>query len=204
MRRHFRPIICVVLCFALALPGCSAIRTRYHRYSGPRSAIKVMPYWEDSGGRKHVLQGAEVSLYRRDRSLVRPVVEAKTIGEDALTFTGLAPGKYVLTVFHEGREYAYEQVELLPGKRLTVRVDVASRAPHGFDDAVAKTATGLLRAGEFLVLTAAIVGIVYLYLRYMPERDDDWFERRKEGESRIGNRSSYGWVRLRYVGARCS
>ncbi len=176
MRKRSRQFLCILLSLALPLYGCSAVRTRYGPYPGGRSALEVVPYWQDSSGSRHLVLGAKIRLLSTGGAFLGPTLEAETDGDGAPTFSGLAPGRYVLTVDVEGTRCLSREVELRLGKRLTVEFNAASEAPQGFDDAVVKVAGGFVEVVKTIVVIAGFValGAIYLYVEaHQDEHEDD-------------------------------
>jgi len=144
-----------------------------HDFPGELSAVEVFPYWADKAGNKHVVPGARVALFDPAADPYRPLLEGGTSSEESLTFRDIAPGKYVLAVYLEGERYAYEDVELLPGKRLSVSINAASQGPHSIGDAVMRAGEGTAEVIKCIFIGAAVVAFVALCLWASAEADAD-------------------------------
>jgi hypothetical protein len=133
MGRIFSSFIRASLAAAIALQGCQAVSLKYHDKAGDHSALKVYPYWEDSDGEKYLVGGLKVTLYPRfkvshDTFEANEIIEEYTKTDSHLYFDDLEPGSYRLRVFLNEQTQVSEKIELLPGTRLTVRIDVAGVA----------------------------------------------------------------------------
>jgi len=120
-------VIAALLLIMNILQGCQGVHLRYHDYPGDRSAIKIFPYWEGDDDEKHVVGGLQVILYSRENGAEidsEEIIETTTDAESPLLFEELDPGSYRLRVYLNENIHISEKLDLISGKRLTVKVDV--------------------------------------------------------------------------------
>jgi hypothetical protein len=115
--------ICMLLSLLMTLQGCTNVSFRYHDEDGDDAAVKVYPYWTDDEGERHIVGGLWVELYPKyvDAGYI---LKEQTDPQFHLRFDDLDPGIYRLKVYIDEDTKVSEVIELIPGKKLTVRVDV--------------------------------------------------------------------------------
>lgn len=176
MPSTFRRLICAFLSAALLLQGCQTVGLKYHEGEGRLAALKVYPYWEGSDGDKYIVGGLKVTLYPRyqvadDRCIAGEILEEITNPETHLIFDDLEPGSYRLRVFLNERNHISEKLDLLPGKRLTVRIDVAGvEKREAFMDTLGDIGETL---GEAVVVVGAVAVLIAVEALKISLSDED-------------------------------
>lgn len=116
----------VLLLPCILLQGCQETHFRYHEHPGDLAALKVYPFWEGKEGKKHLVGGLTVALHPKDKALLTTddFIEERTGIDYPVFLEDLEPGTYRLRVYLDDDTHVTEKVELLSGKRLTVKVDI--------------------------------------------------------------------------------
>jgi hypothetical protein len=179
MSLTFRRLVCAFLSAAFLLQGCQTVGLKYHENGGRSAALKVYPYWEGSDGEKYIVGGLKVTLYPRyrtadDRYIAGKILEETTNPETHLIFDGLEPGSYRLRVFLNERNHISEKLELLPGKRLTVRIDVAGvEKREAFMETLGDIGETLGDAVVMVGAVAILIGVEALKISLSDEEEEE-------------------------------
>ena len=178
MHRFYSRFLCTLLSIAFVLQGCQNITFKYHRKGGDLSALKVYPYWEGRDGEKYVVGGLKVTLYPRyeveeDRFVAGKIIEEVTNTESPLYFDDLEPGSYRLRVFLNERAHVSEKLDLKPGKRLTVRIDVAGvEKTQNFSDTIEEIGETIGEAMVVIGTLSILIAVKALEIYLTGDSDD--------------------------------
>jgi len=168
----------------MLLPGCHAVHLRYHDEEGQKARLKVSPYWEGSDGEEYLVGGLSVVLHSKQGHGVigensSGKIRTVTRPDEPLVFDDLTPGMYRLKVYLDDDIKVSQDLELLAGKRLTVKIDVEGiEKREAFKESLEDIGAGIGEAVVIIGTVVLVVGIVALEI-YLDDDDDD----DKEGES---------------------
>ena len=170
--------LCLALAFSLLLSGCAHVSLTYHDEPGDLAAVKLYPFFEAENGDKYLVGGLGVTLYPRwdEPALGDPedrVIHGITSALEPLVYRGLVPGPYRLRVFLNDDVHVSEKIDLLPGKRLTVRIDVEGVESSARRERNLEKLAGHVGEAFIIVGKVALVVGVKALLIYAGEDDVD-------------------------------
>lgn len=152
----------VLLFMCILLQGCQETHFRYHEHPGDLAALKVYPFWEGKEGKKHLVGGLTVALHTKDKAILTAddFIEETTGIDYPVFLEDLEPGTYRLRVYLDDDTHVTEKVELLSGKRLTVKVDIIGvRKNEQLKAAIDDLGEGVIRTlGEIVEAAIVLIG----------------------------------------------
>jgi hypothetical protein len=112
----------LLLGLLLLFAGCRAVDVEDEPVAGKRGEIVLLASWGSDEGRDFLIGGLGCTLKELEPGDL--VVMQNTEPGKPLVFADLAAGTYEIKLQGQDREFTTDPLELGPGHRLTVRVDV--------------------------------------------------------------------------------